>query len=90
MRLARDMGGDRESFANPLASRKIENALVAGRQNDHLAEAGPGEADAREIACAVDRVGFSELLLIEPLRPARRIIVQPDRRAAAPHVDVMG
>src|SRR5207253_1004989 len=64
-------------------------AVLVGQRN-HLVKPGPGEADAGDIACAVDGIGPAERLLVEPLRPAVRIIVDADRGAASSPVDMVG
>src|SRR5438105_14494861 len=89
VRFARNMGGDGEALANALAPRELEHPAVLVGQRNHLVKPRPGEADAGDIACAVDGIGPAERLLVEPLRPAVRIIVDADRGAASSHVDMV-
>jgi hypothetical protein len=42
------------------------------------------------MARAVDRIGGTELLLVEPSRPSERIIVEVNRASALPRSDMMG
>src|SRR5206468_7447099 len=56
---------------------------------DHPGKVRPCEPDARDVARAVDRVGRSKRLLVEPFGPGGRIIVDPDCRFASPHIDMI-
>jgi hypothetical protein len=78
-----------EALADPLAPGEIEDTAVLRTERDHLGKARPGETDARDVARPVNRVGNPKRLLVEPFRPAERIIVDPDGRVASSDVDVM-
>ena len=87
--LAGNVGGDGEAVADPLAAGEIEDAPVVGAEDNHVGEPGPGEADAGDVARAMDRIRRAERLLVEPFGPAFGIIVDPDRCAAPAHVEMV-
>ena len=85
-----DMRRHSETLSDAFAASEIEHSPVPRGEREHVGELRPGEADAGEVACAVDRVDRAEALLVEPLGPSCRIIVNPNRAARAAHVDMMG
>jgi len=56
-----DMRRHGESLANSFLPGEIEDAPVFGRERAHFGKLRPGEADAGQIACAVDRVCSSSI-----------------------------
>ena len=90
MGFSRDVGRYRKAIPDPFPAREIEDAPVFWSEREHVGELRPGEADAREIACTVDWVDRAEVLLVEPLGPPGRIVVNSDRATRAAHVDMMG
>jgi hypothetical protein len=79
-----------ESLADSFAPGRGENHFVARGKCDHLGQLRPGEARIGQMARAVDRVAWPELLRVEPLGPARRIVVQPDGTARAADIQMVG
>src|SRR5262249_25703695 len=90
VRLAGNVGWNREPLTDPFPAGEVEDPAVAVGENDHPLEARPSEADAPPVTRAVDRIRATERLAVEPIGPAAGIIMDPDRRARAPDVDVMG
>ena len=90
VRIAGNVGGNREAFPDPVGSSKFEDPMIIRGQRNHARKFRPGEADSCEVARPMDRVEPAQRLLIEPVRPVFRIIVDPDRRITSSHVDMMG
>ena len=91
MGFARDMGGNGEAVADPGEPGALEDVPVAPAELDHVRDLGPGEADAGQMACPVDRVGRAKALPVEPVDPFGRIAGEPDRRLRRlPDIDMMG
>ena len=62
----------------PCVAGELEDLRSRGVSAIMSGSFGPGEADAGQVARAVDRIGRAKLLLVEPFGPAGGIIVEPD------------
>lgn len=90
MRLARDVSRNGEAIAYASSVSRLENIPVNPRECNELIDARPRKANARHVARTMHGIGFSKTLVIEPLFPTWRIIVNAYRRARLAGVHVMG
>ncbi len=82
--LAGNIGGDREAVPDSEPAAPLKDASVPGIQRQQGPELGPWKADIGSNARVMDRVVMSQILFDEFVRPAGRIIVDPQKRTSAP------
>ena len=78
--LAGHMRRNREAVADADDPGLREDAVVIRGEPDHPGHINPGEAGTGELTGPVYRVAMPEAVLIEPVLPARRIIVESNGR----------
>lgn len=85
-----NVGRNGEALAYSVAAGEVQDLKILLCKRDHVGKLGPGKTYAGHIARTVNRIRSAERLLVEPLGPIIRIIVDSNGTAARSNVDMMG